>query len=162
MQPFTALIQIIGVNPYVLLPAKVLKSIFKQAGKDKGPIPVRGTMNGAAYTQTLVKYAGKWRLYLNMPMRKAASADVGDMVKVTVEYDAADRETPFPPLLKKALKENSAAQKMFDSLPPSRQKEIKRYIGNLKTVATIEKNVQKAIDFLTGKPEVRFIGRDKP
>lgn len=162
MEQFTARIYIIGVNPYVLLPAKTLKAIFKQARKDKGPIPVHGTMNGAAYKQTLVKYAGKWRLYLNMPMRKAAGADTGDTVIVTVEFDPQVRETEFHPRLKKALKENPEAKKVFDSLPPSRQKEIKRYINNLKTEATIEKNVQKAIDFLLGKPEVRFIGRDKP
>lgn len=71
MEQFSARIYIIGVNPYVLLPAKTLKAIFQQAQKSKGPIPVRGTMNGAVYTQTLVKYSGKWRLYLNMPMRKA-------------------------------------------------------------------------------------------
>lgn len=162
MEQFSARINIIGVNPYVLLPEKVLKAIFRQAQKEKGPIPVHGTMNGAAYKQTLVKYSGKWRLYLNMPMRKAAKAGVGDTVAVTIEYDALERETPFPPLFKKALQENPEAKKVFDSLPPSRQKEFKRYIGNLKTEATRDKNVRKAMDFLLGKPGVRFIGRHKP
>ena len=72
MESFTAKIYKIGVNPYMLLPLKVLKTLFVEAGKDKGPIPVRGTLNGKKFTQTLVKYSGKWRLYLNTPMRKAA------------------------------------------------------------------------------------------
>ena len=77
-QSFSSKIQIIGVNPYVLLPASVLKNLFKEAGKNKGPIPVRGTLNENPFTQTLVKYSGRWRLYLNTPMRKAAGIDEGD------------------------------------------------------------------------------------
>lgn len=46
MNRFNATIDIIGVNPFVLLPAPVLKNIFKQAQKDKGPTPVRGTIDG--------------------------------------------------------------------------------------------------------------------
>ena len=42
MLSFKANIEIIGINPYVLLPDKVLLALFKQAGKDKGPIPVKG------------------------------------------------------------------------------------------------------------------------
>jgi Domain of unknown function (DUF1905) len=61
---FKATIDIIGVNPFVLLPDPVLKNIFKQAQKDKGPIPVRGTINGHPFIQTLVKYSGYWRLYI--------------------------------------------------------------------------------------------------
>lgn len=87
---------------------------------------------------------------------------MGDTVAVTIQYDASKRETPFPTLFKKALEENPEAKKVFYGLPPSRQKEIKRYIGNLKTEASRDKNVRKAMDFLLGKPGVRFIGRHKP
>jgi hypothetical protein len=60
MGVFQAKIEIIGVNPYILLPDNVLKSIFQKAGKDRGPIPVRGTVQGKSFKQTLVKYAGYW------------------------------------------------------------------------------------------------------
>ena len=43
---FKATIEIIGVNPYVLLPEKVLNAIFEQAQKNKGPIPIKGKING--------------------------------------------------------------------------------------------------------------------
>jgi hypothetical protein len=59
MNSFSAKIFKIGINPYVLLPAAILKEIFKQAGKNKGPIPVCGTINEKKFTQTLVKYSGK-------------------------------------------------------------------------------------------------------
>jgi hypothetical protein len=46
VKTFKAKINIIGVNPFVLLPSPVLKNIFKQSKKDKGPIPVRGKIEG--------------------------------------------------------------------------------------------------------------------
>ena len=91
MHSFSAKIYKIGANPYVLLPSAVLKQLFIQAGKDKGPIPVCGTLNGHKFIQTLVKYSGKWRLYLNTPMRKAANLDVGDVAKIEIQYDVVIR-----------------------------------------------------------------------
>jgi hypothetical protein len=69
MKSFSAKIQIIGINPYVLVPAAVLKYIFEKAGKDKGAIPVKLKLRRQDFIQNLVKYSGKWRLYLNTPMR---------------------------------------------------------------------------------------------
>jgi hypothetical protein len=160
MPSFKAKIEIIGVNPYTLLPASVLKVIFKKAGKDKGAIPVRGKLDGHSFIQTLVKYSGKWRLYLNGPMRKAIKKDVGDNVKVAVEFDPVSRTIPMPPKLASALKDDKNAKKVFDQLSPSRQKEIVRYIATLKSEEAVEKNVKRAIRFLCGKE--RFVGRDKP
>ena len=160
MISFTAKIYIIGVNPYVLLPASALKELFKQAGKTKGPIPVSITINGNAFIQNLVKYNGKWRLYLNTPMRQAAGIDVGDSGEFTIAYDAEERITGMHPKLEAALKKNKKAKAIFDTLIPSMQKEIKRYINNLKTEESVDKNVIKAINFLLSKE--RFVGRDKP
>jgi hypothetical protein len=160
MLQFKARIEIIGVNPYVLLPAKVLKGIFDEAGKEKGPIPVCGTIDGHKYIQTLVKYSGAWRLYLNMPMRKAAGKDVGDTAEFTIAFDPADRTVPMPAELAAALKKNKKAQVVFDNLIPSRKKEIMRYINSLKTEESVDRNVARAIKFLLGKE--RFIARDNP
>lgn len=160
MHSFSAKIFIIGINPYVLLPAAILKTIFLEAGKDKGPITVKGTIDGHAFIQTLVKYSGKWRLYLNEPMRRACSKDVGDKAIFELSYDGIERVTSMHPALEVALKKNKKAKAMFDQLPPSRQKEIKRYINNLKTPASVDKNVVRAINFLHDKE--RFIGRDHP
>lgn len=158
MKSFSAKILKIGINPYVLLPAPVLNYLFKKSGKSKGPIPVKGTLNGKKYTQTLVKYNGKWRLYLNMPMREAAGIDVGDFADVKVEFDPAPRIIPVHPKLKKALTENKQANTAFEKLPPSRQKEIIRYIGFLKSEESVERNIEKAMKHLIGK--ARFAGRD--
>ncbi len=58
IESFTAEVLIIGINPYVGIPEDVLSALFEQAGKSKGPIPVRGTLNGKRFVQTLVKYQG--------------------------------------------------------------------------------------------------------
>jgi hypothetical protein len=155
---FSALIEIIDINPYVLLPDAVLEGLFVQAGKRTGAIPVMGTINGHAFIQHLVKFRGAWRLYLNLPMRKWASADVGDVANFTIAYDSRARETPMHPKLKKALMAAPEAKRVFDGLPPSLQKEIKRYINNLKTEESVDRNVLRAVGFLLGKE--RFIGRD--
>jgi Bacteriocin-protection, YdeI or OmpD-Associated/Domain of unknown function (DUF1905) len=128
---FNAKIQIIGVNPYVLLPDTVLKNIFKTAGKDKSPVPVKGLIEGNAYKQTLVKFSGKWRLYINGPMLKASKKSVGDLINLTIAFDPAERKETIHPTLAKALNENAIAKKVFESLTPSRQKEIIRYINFL-------------------------------
>src|SRR5215204_4416540 len=104
MKPFTAKIQIIGVNPFVLLPASLLKYLFQKAGKDKGAIPVQLKIGEKDFIQNLVKYSGKWRLYLNTPMRKAAGKDVGDMIKIKIDIDTEEHITPIHPQIQTAFK----------------------------------------------------------
>jgi hypothetical protein len=160
MHTFQAEIKIIGINPYVSVPEKILGSIFKQAGKEKGKIPVRGAVNKLPYTQTLVKYKAEWRLYINTKMLKDSPKKIGSIIKVSIEFDPADRTLTPHPKLTTTLNKNKKAKAVFDKLRPSLQHEIVRYIANLKTEASIDKNVIKAINFLLGKE--RFIGRDKP
>lgn len=158
MKTFSAKILKIGINPYVLLPAEVLNTLFDQSGKDKGPIPVRGTLNGKEFTQTLVKFSGKWRLYLNTPMRQAAGIDVGDTADVKIEFDPGPRLTPMHPKLLHALSQNKKAKAAFEKLVPSRQKEITRYLNFLKTEESVVRNIEKVIRHLSGKE--RFAGKD--
>ncbi len=147
-------------NPYVLLPAEVLEAIFEQAGRHKGPIPVRGTLNGKPFQQTLVKYSGAWRLYVNLMMLKDSPRQIGEEVQVEIEFDPSDRTIEQHPKLTKALAENREAHEVFEGLSPSRQKEIVRYIAQLKSEASVERNVERAINFLLGNGS--FVGRDTP
>ncbi|MFT3982227.1 MAG: YdeI/OmpD-associated family protein [Ferruginibacter sp.] len=160
MYSFKATIAIIGINPFVFVPAPVLQKIFKDAGKERGHIPVHGAINNIPYKQTLVKYSGEWRLYINTAMLKASPKRIGEKIEVTIAFDAAERKEALHPKLSAALKQTPDAANVFKSLPASRQKEIARYINNLKTEASIDKNVARAIAFLCGR--ARFIGRDTP
>lgn len=113
---FNAIIDIIGINPFVFVPDEILIEIFKQFGKNNGHIPIKGEVNGKVFKQTLVKYKGSWNL-------------------------------------------NPRAKTVFNNLSKSGKNEIVRYISHLKTEESIDRNINKAIDFLHGKG--RFVGRDK-
>lgn len=160
MLKFKSDLKIIGVNPYVLLPDKILKEIFRQSGKDKGPIPVHGLVNSKPYKQTLVKYRGMWRFYVNLTMLHKSPQRIGETIEITISFDPSDRRIAPHPKLANALEANKKAKVVFDNLPPSRQKEIIRYISFLKTEESIIRNVERAINFLSGKD--RFVGREKP
>lgn len=155
---FTSKIEKIGINPFVFIPNDILNELFKQNGKDKGPIPIRGSVNGDPYQQTLVKYSGAWRLYINTSMLKNSPERIGETIEVGIAFDPSIRSIEPHPKLVDALNSNPLAREKFESLPPSLQKEIIRYISFLKTEESIDKNVSKAINFLLGKES--FIGRN--
>ncbi len=157
---FTAKIDIIGINPFVFVPEKILKEVFKQAKKEKGHIPIKGEANGKAYKQTLVKYGGDWRLYINMEMVDNSPKKIGKTIHMTVTYDDSDRTMAPHPKLTKAFESAREAQNVFQNLSRSKQQEIIKYFSYLKTEESIDRNIKRAIDFLLGKG--RFVGRDKP
>ncbi len=157
MLTFSAEIEIIGVNPYVLLPEKVLSELFKSFGKDRGPIPVIGKINGKDFVQTLIKYQGAWRLYVNGIMVKATKVKVGDRAEFEIFVDKSSREVSIHPLLQKALAQNKKAKDTFEKYPPSRQKEINRYLHNIKTNETLIKNIEKIVKHLGGEKVDHFV-----
>lgn len=154
---FKAIIHLIGINPFVFVPPKILHSIFEQAGKSKGPIPIKGTINGKAYKQTLVKYSNEWRLYINTTMLKDSPKRIGEKIALSIVFDTESRAIEAPAAFIKALKANKEAAATFEKLTPYRRKEIVRYLANLKTTESQERNIVKAIGLLTGKE--KFAGR---
>lgn len=154
---FTTKLEIIGINPFVFLPEEVLNAIFKASGKNKSPIPVKGTVNGREFRQNLMKYLGEWRLYINFTMLKDSPKRIGEIIEVSVEYDDSDRSVPIHPELDQAIKENPVALKNFENLIPSRKLELVRYINNLKSEESIRRNIDKIIRHLKG--ETDFFGK---
>ena len=160
MHKFLAEIEIIGVNPFVFVPDDILREIFSQVGRERGPIPVQGTVNGKTYRQTLVRYSGDWRLYINTTMLKNSPKKIGETIEVTIDFDRASRAIEPPQSFVRALAANEAAKTTFDLLAASKKLEIVRYLANLKTEEALEKNVVRAVRFLVGQG--RFAGREKP
>jgi Bacteriocin-protection, YdeI or OmpD-Associated/Domain of unknown function (DUF1905) len=157
MKKFSAHIEIIGANPFVFLPERVLSAVLKEAGKDKGPIRVRGTINGDPYRQTLLRYKGAWRLYVNGIMLKNSPKRIGEKIVVEIEFDPEDKKVEPHPKLAQALQKNKKAAAAWVRLTPSRRWEIVRYIGSLKTAERIDRNIARAISHLGG--ETGFLGR---
>jgi Bacteriocin-protection, YdeI or OmpD-Associated/Domain of unknown function (DUF1905) len=160
MAGFQATLEILGINPFVRVPGAILDRILEEAGKDKGPIPICGTINGNSYTQTLVRHGGVWRLYVNTKMLPRSPKRIGETVDMSIMLDRQKRDIQTPEKLARALDQNIEAKKVFDAMAPSRRHEIVRYISRLKSETVIEDNVAKAIGFLLGRNA--FAGRDKP
>lgn len=166
MLRFSETIEIINGNPYVRPPDSVLEEIFWQAHKYTSPIPVRGTINGAAFRQSLVRYEGDWRLYVNIIMAKAGDIDftrsiseiVGRKAYFEVEYNPVPETYTMLPFLKKALADNPVASINWKQLPPHRRKEILRYFSRLKSDEAKQRNLEKMLYVLSGK-EGRFMAR---
>lgn len=142
------------INPCVKVPAGVVRALKAESGKNQS-IPVKATLDAKVFKANLVKYLGTWRLYLNGPMRKAIGKDVGDRVSVNLSFDPVARITLMRPEFRKALKANEKAKACFDALPPSRRKEILRYLNNLKGAEALERNVRKTIAMLGGSKPVK-------
>ena len=151
MKSFTAKIDKIGINPFVFVPQEILDYLFIKFGKDKGRIPVKITINGNDFLQTLIKYSGEWRLFLSTPMRRLAGVEVNDQVTITIDYNNIPRIFPMPEKLQLALDENKKAKDVFNKLNASRQKEIIRYISFLKTEEAVDRNIIKVIKQLLEK-----------
>lgn len=155
---FKPKLEIIGINPFVYIPQEILEEIFKTSGKNKSPIPVKGTVNGKEFKQNLMKYLGEWRLYINLTILKDSPKRIGELLKISIEFDDSDRTISIHPDLDKAIKENSVALKNFENLIPSRKLELIRYINNLKTEASIQRNIENIIRHLNG--ETDFFGKN--
>ena len=142
---FTAKLEIVGINPFVFIPQEILNELFETSGKNKSPIPVKGTVNGKEFKQNLMKYLGEWRLYINLTMLKDSPKRIGEILEIFIEFDDSDRTISIHPDLDKAIKENPVALQNFENLIPSRKSELIRYINNLKTEASIQRNIDKII-----------------
>jgi hypothetical protein len=146
---FRSKISLVGINPCIKVPKRITDKLIAK----KGYIPVKGTIENHFFQQTLVPVKSEgYRLYVNGPMLKGAGVGVGDMVSFVIEQDNWERNQnhPMPKEFKKQLKEHGLL-KMFEQLPPSRQKEINRYLNNLKTKEALMKNVGRMINVLQGK-----------
>lgn len=84
---------------------------------------------------------------------------IGEPITISVFFDESDRSIKPHPKFLKALEGNAQAKIVYESLNPSLQKEIVRYISLLKTEKSVDLNVIRAIDFLLGRG--KFIGRER-
>jgi hypothetical protein len=156
------MIKINKINPYVLVNARRAATIRKGWRK---PLPVLVRVNGKpkkAWRINLMPVGdGSFYLYLHGDVRKASNSTVGESVTVELEFDGEYRSGPahaMPPWFKVALDRNRSAKRAWRKLIPSRQKEILRYFSWLKTPAAQARNVQRAMQVLSGD-KGRFMGR---
>ena len=146
MYTFSAVIDKIGINPYVDVPKKISDAFGK-----KGYVYVKGKINDFSFSATLVPLGDSMhRLYINGIMRKGANADVGDKVDISLSLDKSDRILQTPKELSIVLKKNKLLDR-FENLTPSRRKEMIRYLTSLKSKEAKERTIVKIINILKDK-----------
>jgi hypothetical protein len=160
---FSATIELRGINPYVLVSAAQAQRI--KAGWKK-PLPVVVQVNGqpdpAWRVNMMPAGDGSFYLYLDGIVRKASGTEVGDIVEVSVAFDPAYRSGPQHAMLPEfaaRLGKDAVAKAGWESLTPSRRKEILRYLATLKSDAARQRNIDRAIGVLGGA-KARFLARD--
>ncbi len=161
-QRFRAKMHIRTGNPYILISAARARAIRSRWRK---PMPVLVRINGKPTPPWRINLMpigdGRFYLYLHGDVRKASATKVGDMVDVDVRFDPQYRNGPMHPMpvwFRAPLAANTKAKRGWDSLTPSRQKEILRYLSWLKSPEARERNVAKAIRVLSGAKE-RYMAR---
>jgi hypothetical protein len=151
-----------GVNPYIHVSAKISKQLKRNWHK---PLPVSVRINGQTKKPWRINMMpagdGSFYLYLRAGVRAASNAKVGDRVMVELSFDNTYQRGPTHPIpqwFRNALDENANAKKAWNALVPSRKKEILRYFAALKSEEAKARNMNKAIEVLSGS-EARFMAR---
>jgi hypothetical protein len=158
---FRSLIEINKINPYVLISAA--RAARLKPGWRR-PMPVRIRVNGKPQVPWRINLMpigdGSFYLYLHGNVRKASGTKVGDVVSVEVELDVEYRggPQPMPAWFAAALDRNRRAREAWQALTPSRQKEIVRYLANLKSPEAQARNTRRAVLVLSGD-KGRFMAR---
>ena len=130
------------------VPAKVVDIL----GAGKRP-PVRVTINGYTYRNTVAVYGGRFLLGVSAQNREGARVAAGDVVDVELELDTAPREVTVPADFKAALKRDKKATQSFDGLSYSKKNWFVLSIEGAKTKDTRERRIAKSIEQLRqGKP----------
>jgi Bacteriocin-protection, YdeI or OmpD-Associated/Domain of unknown function (DUF1905) len=138
------------------LPAKERKRRPDQERRQTKPkyIPVIAIVNARSARTTLVPAGGgRYRLQLNTALRKAARADVGDVV--SVELDLEPRTASAPADLQVALKSHPTARKTFNKLPPGHRRQFLIWVQGAKGPQARKHRLEKAIDHLLERALLR-------
>src|SRR5271167_1992179 len=112
-------------------------------------IPVVAIVNGRTSRTTLVPAGdGRYRLQINTVLRKAAHADVGDVISVELRLDRESRELSVPADLLAALKEHPKARKAFDALPAGLRRQYIKWFDSAKAPETRLRRLGRAMEIL--------------
>lgn len=159
---FKATIELRGYNPYIAVSAEQAAAI---APEWRRPIPVLVQLNGEPTPPWRINMMpvgdGSFYLYLDNRIRKPTQTAVGDLVTVTLAFDAEYKGGPaedMPGDLVAALVDNIAAATNWEKLPPSRKKEVLRYLGRLQSPLARQSNLDRLLRVLEGQ-EGRYLAR---
>jgi len=112
-------------------------------------VPIRGTINGHPFRSSLMPCGARRMMPVNRALCEGAGVEPGDIVDVVMERDEAERTVEAPPLLKKALAKNKAAQANWQKLSFTNKKEMAQAILGAKQEETRTRRLEKVMQVLT-------------
>jgi hypothetical protein len=121
---------------------EVPATVVERLGSGKRP-PVRVTINGYTYRNTVAVMGGKYMLGVSAEHRAGAAVAAGDKVEVELVLDSEPRDVTVPADLAKAL--GAAGRRRFDALAYSHRKEWVRSVEEAKTTETRQRRIDKAV-----------------
>src|SRR3979411_57489 len=99
---------------------EVPPEVVEALGASKRP-PVRVTINGYTYRNTIAVMGGVFMVGVSAEHREKAHVAGGEEVDVDIELDTQPRELALPADFSEALDRQPAAKRVFDTLSYSRQ-----------------------------------------
>jgi Bacteriocin-protection, YdeI or OmpD-Associated/Domain of unknown function (DUF1905) len=148
MRFHTTILQAGGTATGIRIPDEIVESL----GAGKRP-PVRVTINGYTYRNTVAVYGGEYLVGVSAEHRAGAGVAGGDEVDVDIELDTAPREVTVPADFAAALAAEPEARRTFDGLSYSNKSWHVLQIEGAKTDETRQRRVAKSVDVLRqGRP----------
>jgi hypothetical protein len=132
-----------GAWTYLAIPFSVLE-VFGR----KGQVPVRATINGFTFRNSLMPRQGIHILGVGKDILEGAGAATGDTVQVELALDDAPRTVDVPADLKAALGKAGAQAKAFAALSFSHKTEYVDWIESAKKPETRLRRVEKTLEML--------------
>ena len=136
-----------GAWTFIEIPSKI-----SEAFGSKGQVPVRATVNGHTYRNSLIPRAGVHILGVGKDVLAAAGAAQGDTVQVELAHDDAPRTVSVPADLEAALAAAYDGQaQTFAAFSYSHRKEFADWIESAKKPETRAARVEKALAMIAAK-----------
>jgi hypothetical protein len=119
-------------------------------------VPIRGTINGYPFRSSLMPCGARRMMPVNKTLCQGARVQPGDIVEVVLERDEEERTVEAPPVLKKALAKNKAAEANWQKLSFTHKKEMALAIVGAKQEETRTRRLGEIMQIL--KSGARWTG----
>jgi len=126
---------------------EVPASVVEALGQGKRP-PVKVTINGFTYRNTVAVYGGKFLIGVSAENRESAKVGAGDMLEVTLELDRAPREVEVPADFKAALRREPKALAAFEALSYSHKRQHTLAVEAARAPETRARRIAKSVQAL--------------
>jgi hypothetical protein len=129
---------------------RIPDEVVEALGSGKRP-PVKVTINGYTWRNTIAVYGGRYMLGVAAEHRAGAGVQAGDTLRVTVELDAGPRTVDVPADLAKALKA-AGATAAFARLSFTHRKEHVRAVEEAKKPETRARRIANTVEQVVTPP----------